>query len=874
MTGMLSKTALINLAYASLVAAENGLAAWLRYAPVSGFPGFARHANGIPEILVLNSSASDPVVTAGEEIKIGLKSMLGHSCRVSHGYQARGHGYGHHKHSSTSIVVATLDAYLEAYGTFVNGTPALREDGFWLDTTGETVQILGQTERGTLYGAFEYLSMIAQANFSVVAYANSPSAPVRWINQWDDMNGHIERGYGGSSLWFDDYEIRNDLTRAGQYARICASIGINGIVVNNVNANASTLEDENIAGLGRIADEFRPYGVQLGLSLNFASPNLTEPIIGTFDPLSRDVQDWWYNKTAKIYDAVPDFAGYLLKANSEGQPGPDTYNRSLSQGANMIADAIEPFGGILMFRSFLYDYATLDRDTWTDDRATEAYNYIQPLDGEFRENIIVQTKYGPLDFQVREAAHPLLGSLRRTNQAIELQVTPEYLGQNDHLVYLAPLWKTILDFDFRADGKQSLVRDILSGERFSRPLSGYVGVAGVGTNLTWMGSNMALSNLYAFGRLAWNPTQDSDALARDWARLTFSNDERVVDTLTKMCMLSWPAYENYTGNLGMLTLADVSINTHFGPNPESSEIDPWGFWTRAGPDSIGMDRTVCNGTGPGTGLTGQYPPEVFAMYENLETTPDELVLFFHHVPWTYQLRQSGVTVIQHIYDAHYAGARTAHDLLAMFRSLRGLIDEERWNAILFERVFQAGHAVVWRDAVTKYFYNISQIADDFGRVANYPHRIEAENMDLDGYEIYDVSPWYTASGAQCVVTSSNRSVGSASTKLEVNSGIYDVVMHYHDIVGGPSRYELFLNDAKIGQFLGNINDGLLGHDVPIFLDGNTATNQVLYGVEVRKGDVLTVLGHPTNDEPASIDYLEFTDHEGSTSGKSSTPDTL
>ena len=471
--------------------------------------------------------------------------------------------------------MGTVHEYTDLYGSpGAEVTPG--KDGFWLDTTGDDVRILGQDARGALYGAFHYLSMLAQGNLSRAAFESSPSAPIRWINQWDNMDSRIERGYGGSSLWFSNFTIQEDLSRAAQYAGLCASIGINAIVINNVNANASILTTENIAGLGRLADAFRPFGVQMGLSLNFASPNQTGPdLLGTFDPLSPAVEAWWHNKTAEMYEAVPDFAGYLLKANSEGQPGPAEYNRTLSQGANMIASAIEPFGGILMFRAFLYDSANLNRSVWTDDRATEAYKYIEPLDGEFHDNVVVQIKYGPLDFQVREAAHPLFASLPQSNQAIELQVSPEYLGQNDHYVYLAPLWKTILDFDLKVDGKESFIHDIVSGSRFNHSLGGYAGVAGVGSNLTWMGSHLALSNLYFFGRQAWDPSQDPEAVVRDWSRLTFGNNQDVVDALVTVAMESWPAFENYTGNLGMLTLADVSTNTHYGSNPQSSEIDPW-----------------------------------------------------------------------------------------------------------------------------------------------------------------------------------------------------------------------------------------------------------------------------------------------------------
>lgn len=831
----------------SLAAAEDGLSAWLRYAPLS--TSHIRYARVHSNVVILDSSPSSPVTTAGHELTTGIESMLGQHCLVDRAYEQRRRKGD--QRSPASIVVGVLDKYRDAYGE-INGAPELEEDGFWLDTTGPDVLILGQNERGTLYGAFQYLSMVAQGNFSSVAYSSSPGASIRWINQWDNMDGRIERGYGGSSLWFENYTIKDDLSRAAQYARLCASIGLNAIVVNNVNANASVLTNENINGLGRLAAQFRPYGIQLALSLNFASPNQTEPNIGTFDPLLPEVQEWWYKKSAAINKAIPDFAGYLLKANSEGQPGPAEYNRTLADGANMIATAIQPFGGIVMFRSFVYDYESLNRNTWTDDRATEAHRYISPLDGQFNENVVVQSKLGPIDFQVREAAHPLFGDLSKSNQAIELQISPEYLGQNDHLLYQGPLWKTVLDFDMRVDQKPSRVREIVSGKRFGRSLGGYAGVAGVGTNLTWMGSHLAMSNLYSFGRLAWDATQDSEMVLREWVHLTFGNDQHVVDTITKMSMDSWPAYENYTGNLGMLTLADVSTNTHYGPNPKSSEIDPWGFWTRADGDSIGMDRTSSNGTG----LTRQYSDDVFEMYENIETTPDDLLLFFHHVNYTTTLR-SGKTVIQHIYDAHYDGAETAQGFVTMLESLRSKIDDERFEEMMFKQSYQAGHAIVWRDAITNYFHRLSGISDETGRVGVYTDRIEGESMTLDGYEIYDVSPFETASNSKAIVTSSNVTAGVATTHLDVPSGTYNIAINHFDLVGSKAVWELFLNDVKIGQILGDAIDSRLGHDSTVFLDGHSAIRKTINGIEISQGDMLRIVGTPDDNDPAPIDYISI-----------------
>jgi alpha-glucuronidase len=585
-----------------------------------------------------------------------------------------------------------------------------------------------------------------------------------------------------------------------------ASVGVNAIVVNNVNANASILTTQNVEGLGRIADTFRPYGVRVGIALNFASPtsNLVYGNLSTFDPLDPQVIDWWQNVTDTLYARIPDMAGYLVKANSEGQPGPLTYNRTLAEGANLFANALQPHGGILVFRAFVYDSVHLNESVWTEDRANAAVQFFTGLDGKFAENALVQIKYGPIDFQVREPASPLFAYLRNTSTSIELEVTQEYLGQQCHLVYLPPLWKTVLDFDMRANHTKSLVRDIISGERFNRPLGGYAAVVNVGTNNTWLGSHLSMSNLYGYGRLAWDPTSDPQSILEDWIRLTFGFDPAVLSAITNMSMSSWPAYENYTGNLGIQTLTDI-LYTHYGPNPQSQDGNPWGQWTRADHDSIGMDRTVSNGTG----FAGQYPVEVAAVYENISTTPDNLLLWFHHVNYTTPL-QSGETVIQHFYNAHYAGAETAQTFPTQWEALKGKIDSQRYNETLFRLTYQAGHSLVWRDAINNFYHNLSNIPDAQNRVGNHPYRIEAESMNLTNYELYTVSPFEAASNVTAIVTSANATTGTATTTLTVQNGTYNVAVNYYDLYGGKAQYTLSIGGRQIGAWVGNLED-TIGH---------------------------------------------------------------
>jgi alpha-glucuronidase len=484
--------ALLLTPFLRLAAAENGLAAWLRYAPLEN-PG--RYESSLPSTIVaLNANTSSPIYTTGIELQKGIFSISTKKTILRHNKQA----------AASSLVVGTIAEYTKAYGA-LHSPPDLIEDGFWLDTRSSPMQILALNERGALYGAFEYLSMLAQGNASKVAYVTNPSAPIRWVNQWDNMDGSITRGFGGASTFFSDGAVLQNLTRAAEYARLLASIRLNAVVVNNVNANSTLLSTVNIAGLGRIADVMRPYGIQIGISLHFASPTeaVANSAVGnltTYDPIDSAVISWWATITQQLYNTVPNLAGYLVKADSEGQAGPLAYNRTLAQGANLFAQALEPYGGILMFRAFVYNL--LNESDWRADRANAAVEFFQPLDGEFMNNFVIRIKYGPIDFQVREPASPLFANLLHTNVAIELEVAQEYLGQQCHLVYLPPLWKTVLDFDLRVNSKPSLVRDIATGMHFGRPLGGSAAVVNVGTNTTWLGSHLAMSNLYAYGRLA------------------------------------------------------------------------------------------------------------------------------------------------------------------------------------------------------------------------------------------------------------------------------------------------------------------------------------------------------------------------------------
>ena len=579
--------------------------------------------------------------------------------------------------------------------------------------------VAGSNDRGVLYGVFALLRRVGlRQPLENLDEKHNPAAPIRWTNEWDNLDGSVERGYGGRSIFFAGGNVLADLSRAGDYARLLASVGINGCVVNNVNADTRLISGDFLPQLARLAAAFRPWGIRISVAVDFASPQKLGGL-NTFDPLDPRVVGWWRQKADEVYQAVPDLGGFLMKADSEGRLGPSAYGRTHAQAANVIARALKPHGGALIYRAFVYNHH-LDFNDLKADRARAAYDNFAPLDGQFDDNVLVQIKYGPIDFQVREPVSPLIGALRHTNQALELQITQEYTGQQQHLCYLAPMWKEILDFDLHAglngeDGS-SPVKEIVSGESFRRPLGGFVGVSNVGLDGNWLGFDLAQANLYAFGRLAWDPSLSARDIVEEWTRLTFGDDPEVVKTIADMQMESWPTYEKYTGApLGLQTLTNI-VGNHYDPGPQSADGNGWGQWIRADHDGVGMDRTVASGTG----YIGQYAPPVAAEYESLQTCPDNLLLFFHHVPYTYVLH-SGKTVIQTIYDSHYDGAAEAQTFPTRWKELRGHIDDERYQSVLTRLEGQAAHAIVWRDAINDFFFKLSGIPDSknrFGSTSN------------------------------------------------------------------------------------------------------------------------------------------------------------
>ncbi len=802
--------------------AQNAAEAWLKYRPVGKPLAVPTRVDSLGQSLLEQTAAIELrrgllSLSGGAPLELGPnKILLGTVQEI------------HTAHPKSTVSSLEPDEFL----IFARHGDLARE-----------IDIVGGSDRGVLYGVFAFLRNLSQGvDMSKANVREHPAMPIRWVDEWDNLDGSVERGYGGRSIFFDHGHVRDELGPVAEYARLLASIGINGCNLNNVNNASDFFTPEMLRGIARIAEVMRPYGVRVGLSADIASPQRIGGL-NTFDPLDPGVQKWWAAKVNEIYDLIPDFAGFTVKADSEGQPGPASFGRTPADAANTLAAALAPHHGVVLYRAFVYNHH-LDWHDPKADRARAAYDIFHPLDGKFAPNVIIQTKEGPIDFQAREPVSPLFGGIPQSNQAMELQITQEYMGQRRHLVYLAPMWKEVLDFDMRVGGASTPVKQVISGQAFHRPLGGMVGVACVGRE-AWLGSPLALANLYAFGRLAWDPNLTPEQIAGEWTRQTISNDSSVVRTVTGMLMQSWPAYESYTGPLGLQTLTDIT-GSHYGPNIESSERNGWGQWHKADREGVGFDRTVATGTG----YVGQYQPEVAKIYENEATTPDNLQLFFHHVPYTYKLHD-GKTVIQYLYDSHYQGAAQGAQFVGEWESLKGRVDPALYADVLPRLIYQAGHAIVWRDAVTQYFLSLSGIPDEKGRAGHYPNRLEAEDARLTGYAIIDVNPWEDSSGGKAVAC--DQDACSAEWTYKGAAGRFNLAVQYFDLQGGVAKFVLSINGQSPGL------DGSWPADdhLPTLRPhGDNSTRHLVYNVALKPGDTIQIEGTPDGKDRAAFDYVE------------------
>jgi alpha-glucuronidase len=834
------------------LAAQTADQAWLRY-PSSGRTMFPRDIRALGPGSLEQSAVQE------------LKRCLGETANETLTARAAAAEAG-------QTIVGTVREVRKAYPEVLVPTD-LQPGGYWVDRSdsggNHRLLIVGADEPGLLYGTFAFVRPneiggdSANYNLHDRPLRSNPAFKIRWVDEWDNPDGTIERGYAGRSIFFENGNVREDLAPVAEYGRLLASIGINGLNVNNVNAAPQLIDSDHLKQIARIANTLRPWGVHLAMSVAIASPQ-TIGGLPTYDPLDPAVKAWWAAKTKEIYESIPDFAGFTVKADSEGQPGPASFGRTPADAANTLAAALAPHGGVVLYRAFVYNHH-LDWHDPKADRARAAYDIFHPLDGQFLPNVIVQTKEGPIDFQAREPVSPLFAGLQKTSQAMEVQITQEYTGQQRHLVYLALMWKNVLDFDLRANNQSTPVKEILEGKSFHQPLGGMIGVAGIGRD-RWLSSPLALANLYAFGRLAWDPNLSPDQIAQEWTRQSISTDPQVIATVVKMLMQSWPAYEGYTGPLGMQTLTDIT-GSHYGPNIESSERNGWGQWHDADSQGVGKDRSVTTGSG----YAGQYPPQVAARYESAATTPDDLLLFFHHVPYTYRLH-NGKTVIQHIYDSHYEGAAQAANLLEEWSTLKSKIDPTPYEDVRARLEYQAGHAIVWRDAIVQYFLKLSGIPDEKGRAGHYPGRLEAAH--LTGYKVIDITPWEDASQGKAVLCQGTTSVvpnpqqndaralapeGTTSCTAEWTysgqPGRYSIAIQYFDLQGGIARYTLKINGRPTATWDA---DATLPSKHP---NGDNSTRYTIPDITLKPGDIIQIEGTPDGPDPASFDYIELTDSE-------------
>jgi alpha-glucuronidase len=669
---------------------EDGYDLWLRYRPIADEIRLAEYRNAAAYLVM--ESSSPTLQAARDELTAGVAGLLGAELRLETRVSRDGAIVAGTPGGSPIIAALLITEELREAGSGGYVLRTTRIDGR------QAIVIAANEDVGALYGAFELLRLMQMhRSLHDLDVISAPRIQIRLLDHWDNLDRTVERGYAGASLW--DWESLPDSVspRYRDYARANASIGINGSVLTNVNANAQVLTPEYLAKVAALAEVFRPYGITVYLTARFSAP-LEIGGLDTADPLDPSVQQWWREKAAEIYRAIPDFGGFLVKANSEGQPGPQDYDRSHAEGANMLADAVGPHVGIVMWRAFVYS------NEQPVDRVRQAYDEFTPLDGAFRNNVLVQAKYGPLDFQPREPFHPLFGAMPQTPLMIELQITKEYLGQDTHLAFLAPTWKEVLDADTYADGEGSTVARVIDGSLHDYARTGIAGVANTGTDRNWTGSHFNQANWYAYGRLAWDHALSSEEIAEQWIRLTFSNDSDVVATVKAMMLASREAVVNYMTPLGLAH--QMGRGHHYGPGPwvEGGRAD-WTsvYYSRADSGGIGFDRTAT-----GSNAVAQYFPPVRSRFANRDSVPENLLLFFHHVPWTAPMR-SGRSLWDELVYRYNEGVETVRRMSDMWSTVEGKIDEQRFLDVQAFLQIQEKEAEWWRDASVLYFQQFSRM---------------------------------------------------------------------------------------------------------------------------------------------------------------------
>ncbi len=684
----------------NLIFADDGYDLWMKYNKIEDTAQLAEYQQTISSISVKGQTETCRIIQ--DELKRGLRGLLEKKFPAMESDSKSG-----------SLIIGTPESCEVIKKTIDPATlKTLGREGFIIKATkidgDSSLVIVANEDIGLLYGTFHFLRLIqTESSLSNINIVSRPRIQFRLLNHWDNLNGSVERGYAGRSLWKWDQLPEQIDPRYIDYARANASLGINGTVLNNVNANPEILKEEYLIKIAKLAEIFRPYGIKVFLSINFSSPisakfalNRRRGGIGnlkTSDPMDPEVRQWWKDKAKEIYQHIPDFGGFLVKANSEGMPGPQDYKRTHADGANMLAEALEPYHGIVIWRAFVYNADT------DPDRAKRAYMEFVPLDGTFHRNVFVQAKNGPVDFQPREPVQPLFGAMPKTPLMMELQITQEYLGHSTHLVYLAPMWKEYLQFDTYAKGQGSEVTKVIDGTLHNYPMTGIAGVTNIGDERNWCGYLFGQANWYAFGRLAWDHSLTAEQIAEEWIRMTLSRDKNAVQTIKSMMIGSWQACINYMTPLGLHHIMQAGF--HYGPGPDHANA-PRLDWTsvyyhRADNIGMGFDRSSS-----GSSATSQYFSPLREQFDNIETCPEKYLLWFHHVPWDHKTK-SGRTLWDELCYRYYLGVNYVKKMRITWATMEKSVDKEIFLHVQNRLAKQEKDASDWRDTCISYFQEFS-----------------------------------------------------------------------------------------------------------------------------------------------------------------------
>ncbi|MDQ2076302.1 alpha-glucuronidase family glycosyl hydrolase [Marinimicrobium sp. ABcell2] len=711
-----------------LALAEDGYRMWLRYDPIENTSLRNDYRSQLRHLVV--DSQSPTIDAAVKELRMGLGGLLDRELAERDNLARRGNLVIGTPESSELIASLDLEDRLAQVGP----------EGFILEETRinrrPATIVAAQSDVGVLYGVYHLLRLLQTGEtIDGLNVSSAPKVQHRMVNHWDNLDRLVERGYAGLSLWDWGSLPNHRDPRYTDYARMNASLGINATVINNVNADPRILSDQFLEKVAVLADTFRPYGIKMYLSINFDSPRAFGDL-DTADPLDPGVRQWWKDRAEKVYEYIPDFGGFLVKADSEGQPGPHGYGRTHADGANMLAEALEPFGGLVFWRAFVYDPEQ-------EDRFREAYDEFMPLDGKFKDSVILQIKNGPIDFQPREPFSPLFGGLKDTNIMLELQVTQEYFGFSYHLAYQGPLFEEVLQADTYAKGEGSTVGRILGNEVFEYKHTGMAGVINPGTDRNWTGHPFVQSSWYVYGRMAWDYELTSEQIADEWMRMTFSHDRRFLDPVGEIMEISREAGVNYRNPLGLTHL--YAQGHHYGPAPWYAEADrlDWtaAYYHRASETGIGFDRTET-----GSNAVEQYHEPVRELFADLDRVPEDFMLWFHHVDWDHEM-ESGRTLWEELVHKYYKGVEQVEAMQRKWDQVEGLIDQQRFEHVKALLEIQLRDAIRWRDSCVLYFSSVS------GRPI--PEQYPQPEHDLEHYKklertFYVPDPWHPASRSRAL----------------------------------------------------------------------------------------------------------------------------